>query len=61
MTGCIDRKTGKVTLVSEGMTAEQINAIVRRLLSAATVVKGAMKSGTQTDDAVRELRADLGG
>ncbi len=40
MTGCIDRKTGKVTIVNDSRSAEEINAIVKRLLSAANVVRG---------------------
>ena len=43
MTGCIDRKTGKVTIVSEGRSAEEISAIVKHLLSAANVVAGGGK------------------
>ena len=44
MTGCIDRKTGKVTIMREGVTQEQINAVIRRLLSAANAV-GCEKGG----------------
>jgi hypothetical protein len=44
MTGCIDRKTGKVTIMRDGVTQEQINAVIRRLLSAANAVVGE-KSG----------------
>lgn len=45
MTGCIDRKTGKVTIAREGVTQEQINAVIRRLLSAANAM-GGEKSAT---------------
>ena len=39
MTGCIDRKTGKVTIVRDDVTPEQVAAVVRRLLSAANAMK----------------------
>lgn len=38
MTGCIDRKTGKVTIIGN-TSSEELEAIVRRLLSAANVIK----------------------
>lgn len=40
MTGCIDRRTGKVTIIRDETPAEEISAIVKRLLSAAKVVEG---------------------
>ena len=42
MTGCIDRKTGKVTIIREENEA-QLDAVVRRLLNAANLVKGGGK------------------
>ena len=47
MTGCIDRKTGKVTIIREENEA-QLDAVVRRLLSAANLVKGGKKDETRT-------------
>lgn len=43
MTGCIDRKTGKVTLVVDD-DVEKTKELVRQLLSAARVVKGGGKA-----------------
>ena len=56
MTGCIDRKTGKVTII-RGEDEAQLDAVVRRLLSAANLVKGGKKDEAR---AVLEVRENLG-
>lgn len=47
MTGCVDRKTGKVTIIRRERD-EQLDAVVRRLLSAANLVKGGNKDKART-------------
>jgi len=41
MTGCIDRRTGKVTIMSEGCSPEEAEAVLRALLRAASVAEAA--------------------
>ena len=49
MTGCIDRKTGKVTLLRDD--GEDTAAIVKRLLSAAALVDRKDESGRRKESA----------
>lgn len=37
--GCIDRRTGKVTIIRQEVTQEQIDAVIRNLLSAAKLAE----------------------
>lgn len=39
MIGCVDRRTGKVTIMSEGCSPKEAEAVLRALLRAANVAE----------------------
>ena len=51
MTGCIDRRTGKVTIMSEGMSAEEAQAVLKALLRAASVAEAVKARKAKAEEA----------